>query len=59
MSFLFSTFVTTMNQNIPENRPFSLMAKPIGSVCNLNCTYCYYLEKEKLYPQDQRQTAQR
>lgn len=31
---------------------FSLMAKPIGSVCNLNCTYCYYLEKEKLYPAD-------
>jgi len=32
--------------------PFYLMAKPVGAVCNLNCTYCYYLEKEKLYPKD-------
>jgi uncharacterized protein len=30
--------------------PFQIMAKPNGSVCNLNCQYCYYLEKEKLYP---------
>lgn len=29
---------------------FSVMAKPTGSVCNLNCTYCYYLEKKNLYP---------
>ncbi len=35
-----------------NSAPFYLMAKPIGSVCNLNCTYCYYLEKEKLYPND-------
>jgi uncharacterized protein len=34
--------------------PFYMMTKPIGSVCNLNCTYCYYLEKEKLYPADSR-----
>jgi uncharacterized protein len=33
--------------------PFSLMAKPIGAVCNLNCTYCYCLEKVKLHPQNQ------
>jgi uncharacterized protein len=28
---------------------FQAMIKPIGSLCNLNCTYCYYLEKAKLY----------
>ncbi|WP_374165979.1 anaerobic sulfatase-maturation protein [Arcticibacter sp. MXS-1] len=32
------------------NPGFSLMAKPAGSQCNLSCSYCYYLEKEKLYP---------
>ena len=36
-------------------KPFSfqVMAKPIGSHCNLNCTYCYYLEKAKLYKGNQ------
>lgn len=29
--------------------PTYVMAKPNGSSCNLNCSYCYYLEKEKLY----------
>ena len=28
----------------------NMMAKPVGAQCNLNCVYCYYLEKEKLYP---------
>ena len=28
-----------------------VMAKPSSSVCNLDCTYCFYLEKEKLYPE--------
>lgn len=27
-----------------------LMAKPIGPLCNLDCDYCFYLEKEQLYP---------
>ena len=29
---------------------FHIMAKPSGSLCNLDCIYCFYLEKEKLYP---------
>jgi len=27
-----------------------VLAKPTGSVCNLNCSYCFYLKKEILYP---------
>ncbi len=26
-----------------------IVAKPIGPACNLNCTYCFYLEKQALY----------
>lgn len=29
---------------------FHVMTKPTGPLCNLNCTYCFYLEKENLYP---------
>ncbi len=29
---------------------FHIMLKPRGSVCNINCAYCYFLSKEKLYP---------
>lgn len=29
-------------------RRFHVMAKPAGSACNLGCTYCFYLSKEKL-----------
>ena len=34
----------------PLSMPTYVMANPAGSTCNLNCSYCYYLEKEKLYP---------
>ena len=33
----------------PLSMPTYVMAKPIGSLCNLDCSYCYYLEKENLY----------
>jgi uncharacterized protein len=29
---------------------FHVMVKPRGPICNLNCAYCYYLSKERLYP---------
>jgi uncharacterized protein len=29
---------------------FHVMLKPRGAICNLDCTYCYYLAKEMLYP---------
>ena len=32
---------------------FHIMAKPIGPVCNLRCTYCFYTEKDALFPKDE------
>jgi uncharacterized protein len=37
---------------------FNVMVKPVGAKCNLACGYCYYLEKEALYPQGQFQMPQ-
>ena len=33
----------------PFAHPLYVMLKPVGAVCNLACSYCYYLEKSKLY----------
>lgn len=30
---------------------FHVMLKPVGPACNLDCTYCYYLEKKHLFPE--------
>ena len=27
-----------------------VLAKPTGATCNLNCAYCFFLEKERFYP---------
>ena len=45
-----------MNDNIanPFAKPLYVMLKPAGAQCNLACKYCYYLEKNKLYPTAQR-----
>jgi uncharacterized protein len=31
---------------------FHLLAKPSGSTCNIDCTYCFFLSKEALYPKE-------
>jgi uncharacterized protein len=43
-----------MNETIQTGarRGFHVLTKPIGPICNLGCRYCFYLEKEKLYPEE-------
>ena len=45
MDILFSDALKLKRPNA-----FNVMMKPAGASCNLNCTYCYYLEKSNLYP---------
>lgn len=45
-----------MNQPGWTQRPtqappaFHLLAKPTGAICNLDCAYCFFLDKETFYP---------
>jgi uncharacterized protein len=32
------------------SRPFQIFVKPAGAACNLDCSYCYYLKKQHLFP---------
>src|SRR5574338_246713 len=40
------------SSGMPATAPprFHLLVKPSGSTCNLDCTYCFFLSKEALYP---------
>lgn len=40
---------TESMHQLPFGVPFSITAKAVGAACNLKCSYCYYLEKEKFY----------
>jgi len=48
--------VLSASPPLPADRPreapagFHVLAKPTGAVCNLDCTYCFFLSKEALYP---------
>lgn len=49
-----------MNRSFPQSdiamssRPFHVLAKPSGPICNLDCDYCFYLDKVKLFPNETR-----
>ncbi|MFO1395241.1 MAG: anaerobic sulfatase maturase [Steroidobacteraceae bacterium] len=45
---------------LPENAPpgFHLLAKPSGATCNIDCTYCFFLSKQSLYPNDQQRMSE-
>ena len=40
--------------SMSSSTAFHVMAKPIGPICNIDCEYCFYLEKENLYPEQHR-----
>ncbi len=42
------TLVVASHQGLPP--AFHLLAKPTGAICNLACSYCFFLDKELLYP---------
>jgi uncharacterized protein len=39
-----------MSDTSAQPQGIHLMAKPVGPLCNLDCSYCFYLEKEQFYP---------
>ena len=40
--------------NRPMDSAFHILSKPTGPICNLDCSYCFYLEKEGLYDAKER-----
>lgn len=38
--------------------PFSVVAKPAGAACNLDCDYCFFLSKELLYDAPSQQMSE-
>ena len=40
-------------QNKGTVQGIHIVAKPIGPVCNLNCEYCFYIEKQALFGPDE------
>ncbi|MCB9153890.1 MAG: anaerobic sulfatase maturase [Caldilineae bacterium] len=50
-----STGTVTSGPAAPPRSPqappaFHLLAKPTGAICNLDCAYCFFLDKEVFYP---------
>jgi len=46
--------ITTSSKNLLQSRPsarapFHVIVKPIGPLCNLDCEYCFYLNKTDMF----------
>ena len=39
-----------MDPHAQPLQAFHVMAKPTGARCNLDCAYCFFLKKDRLYP---------
>ena len=50
----------TLDPAVAASAPprFHLLAKPSGSTCNIDCTYCFFLSKESLYPNDKHRMSE-
>ena len=46
--------IEVASEAAPTSEPFAVMAKAVGLVCNLECSYCYYLETVSLYSRPHR-----
>ncbi len=42
----------------PAPPRFHLLAKPSGSTCNIDCTYCFFLSKDALYPSEKHRMSE-
>src|SRR5512137_400940 len=51
---------TAMSPPLSADAPpgFHLLSKPSGSTCNIDCTYCFFLSKEALYPDEQHRMSE-
>ncbi|MFZ0281951.1 MAG: radical SAM protein [Bacteroidales bacterium] len=38
--------------SVETEHAFQVFVKPVGARCNLRCSYCYYLDKREIYPQE-------
>ena len=47
--------MTSATITLPADAPpaFHMLAKPTGAICNLDCAYCFFLDKEVFYPNSQ------
>lgn len=44
----------TISQSDDAPHGIHVVAKPIGPLCNLNCEYCFYLEKQALFARNEK-----